>query len=188
MKRAIRDLSPAYFAMVMATGIVSIAAHLYDMPAIADVLFAGNIVAYLVLLVLTGLRLLWFPRAFFADIADHQRGPGNLTLVAGSCVLGSQFAMITHEQAIADVLWGVSVVLWIVLIYGIFAALSVKRDKPGLAQGINGGWLLAVVSTQAIAVLGALIAPHWAQPYRVELNFLALSMWLWGGMLYLWMA
>ena len=188
MKRAIRDLSPAYFAMVMATGIVSIAAYLYAMPVIADVLFAGNIVAYLVLLVLTGLRLLWFPGAFFADIADHQRGPGNLTLVAGSCVLGSQFVLITHDQAIADALWGVSVVLWIVLIYGIFASLSVKRDKPGLAQGINGGWLLAVVSTQAIAVLGALIAPHWAQPYRLELNFLALSMWLWGGMLYIWMA
>src|SRR5512135_2241922 len=97
VKRAIRDLSPAYFAMVMATGIVSIAAHLYDMPVIADVLFAGNIVAFLVLLVLTGLRLLWFPRPFFADIADHQRGPGNLTLVAGTCVLGSQFVLITED-------------------------------------------------------------------------------------------
>ncbi|HET6195502.1 MAG TPA: tellurite resistance/C4-dicarboxylate transporter family protein, partial [Acetobacteraceae bacterium] len=188
MKRAIRDLSPAYFALVMATGIVSIAAHLYDMPAIADILFAGNIVAFLVLLVLTGLRLLWFPRAFFADIADHQRGPGNLTLVAGSCVLGSQFVLIARDVVIADALWAVSVVLWIVLIYGIFAALSVKRDKPSLAQGINGGWLLAVVSTQAIAVLGALIAPHWPQPYRLELNFVVLSMWLWGGMLYIWMA
>ena len=188
MKRAIRDLSPAYFAMVMATGIVSIAAHLYDMPLVADVLFAGNIVAYLVLLVLTGLRLLWYPRAFFADIADHQRGPGNLTLVAGTCVLGSQFVLIAENPIVAALLWGVSVVLWIVLIYGIFAALSVKRGKPGLAEGINGGWLLAVVSTQAIAVLGALIAPHWPQPYRLELNFVVLSMWLWGGMLYIWMA
>jgi tellurite resistance protein TehA-like permease len=43
------------------------------------------------------------------------------------------------------------------------------------------------VSTQSIAVLGALIAAHWPQPYRLELNFLALSMWLWGGMLYIWM-
>src|SRR5689334_658043 len=94
LRRTTRDLSPAYFAMVMATGIVSIAAHLYDMPAVADILFAGNVAAYLVLLALTALRLLWHPRAFFADIADHQRGPGNLTLVAGSCVLGSEFVMI----------------------------------------------------------------------------------------------
>jgi len=47
------------------------------MPAIADVLPAGNVVAYLGLLVLTGLRLLWFPRAFFAD---HQRGPPAATV------------------------------------------------------------------------------------------------------------
>jgi tellurite resistance protein TehA-like permease len=174
--------------MVMATGIVSIAAHLYDMPAVAGVLFAANLVAYLVLLVLTVLRLLWYPRAFFADIADHQRGPGNLTLVAGTCVLGGQFELIARDTVVAALLWAAAVVLWVPLIYGIFAALSVKRDKPGLAEGINGGWLLAVVSTQAIAVLAALIAPHWLQPWRLQLNFLALSMWLWGGMLYIWLA
>ena len=62
-------------------------------------------------------------RQIMADIADHQRGPGNLTLVAGPCVLGSQFVLIAQDKAIAGVLWAVSVVLWIVLIYGIFAAL-----------------------------------------------------------------
>src|SRR6185312_7470228 len=119
--------------------------------------------------------------------SSHQRGPGFFTLVAGSCVLAVQFIQITGDYDVAVGLWAVATVLWVVLIYGIFAALSIKRDKPTLAQGINGGWLLAVVSTQAIAVLSALIAAHWAQPYRLELNFLALSMWLWGGMLYIWM-
>ena len=47
--------------------------------------------------------------------------------------------------------------------------------------------LLAVVSTQSIAVLSALLATHLGQPLKLELNFLALSMWLWGGMLYIWM-
>src|SRR5690606_24178520 len=56
-----------------------------------------------------------------------------------------------------------------------------------LDRGINGGWLLAVVATQSIAVSSALLAATTAQPYRLELNFLALSMWLWGGMLYIWM-
>ena len=36
-------------------------------------------------------------------------------------------------------------------------------------------------------MLTALLSPHWAQPYRVEMNYFALSMWLWGGMLYIWM-
>ena len=44
-----------------------------------------------------------------------------------------------------------------------------------------------MVATQAIAVLGTLLAAQIAQPHRLDLNFIALSMWLWGGMLYIWM-
>jgi tellurite resistance protein TehA-like permease len=187
LKAVAKDLSPAYFAMVMATGIVSLAASMFGMATFAIGLFAGNVVAYVVLAVLTILRLVWFRGAFLSDLADHQRGPGFFAMVAASCVLGAQFILIAGDYDVAAVLWAISTVLWIVLTYGIFAALSIKKDKPTLAQGINGGWLLAVVSTQAIAVLSALIAAHWPQPYRIELNFLALSMWLWGGMLYVWM-
>ena len=39
-------LHPSYFAMVMATGIVSIAAHLLGMPAIAGALFWLNLALY----------------------------------------------------------------------------------------------------------------------------------------------
>ena len=37
-------LSPAYFGMVMATGIVSLAAYLLAMPGIAQALFQLNVV------------------------------------------------------------------------------------------------------------------------------------------------
>jgi tellurite resistance protein TehA-like permease len=76
--------------------------------------------------------------------------------------------------------------LWLGFTYTIFAAFTVKRDKPPLEQGITGAWLIAVVATQSIAVLASLIARDWPQPYRLELNFFALSMWLWGGMFYIW--
>src|SRR6185295_520850 len=48
-------LSPAYFGMVMATGIVSVAADLMGLPGIARGLFALNIVAYGALWALTAL-------------------------------------------------------------------------------------------------------------------------------------
>jgi tellurite resistance protein TehA-like permease len=182
-----KDLSPAYFAMVMATGIVSLGAFVLAMPALAEALFAINLIAYGVLVVLTVVRLIRFPKLFLADLTSHQRAPGFFTFVAGSCVLGSQFIIIAGDNHIAFVLWTLAMVLWIVLIYTIFTAFSVKQQKPTLAEGINGGWLLSVVSTQAIAVLGTLLAARWPQPYRLELNFVALSMWLWGGMLYIWM-
>ncbi|CRE32800.1 C4-dicarboxylate transporter [Bordetella pertussis] len=57
-------------------------------------------------------------------------------------------------------------VLWVVLSYGIFAAVMVKRDKPRLEQCMSGGWLLAVVATQALVGLGALLAPAWTRRGR----------------------
>ncbi|MGE5668686.1 MAG: tellurite resistance/C4-dicarboxylate transporter family protein [Betaproteobacteria bacterium] len=181
------SLSPSYFGMVMAAGIVSLAAQLLDLQGIAGALFRLNIAAYAVLWVLTVLRSVCYPRRFFGDMIDHLRGPGFFTTVAGTSVLGSQFAVLAADYRSATLLWALAVVLWIGLIYTIFAGFTIKLRKPTLDQGISGAWLLAVVATQSIAVLSALLATHSNQPYKLELNFLALSMWLWGGMLYIWM-
>ncbi|RYD85816.1 MAG: C4-dicarboxylate ABC transporter [Verrucomicrobiaceae bacterium] len=187
LKAAIKQLPPSYFALVMATGIVSIAAHQVGLPVVPEALFGLNIIAYAVLCVLNVLRLVWFPGLMFRDLVDHRSGPGFFTWVAASCVLGTQFIRIAHEHHVALVLWIIGILLWLVLTYTIFTALTIKEDKPTLSEGITGAWLLGVVATQSVAVLGALLAPTWEQPYRVEINFFALSMWLWGGMLYIWM-
>jgi tellurite resistance protein TehA-like permease len=180
-------LSPAYFGMVMATGIVSLAAHLIAMQYVAKALFQLNIVVYAALWFLTLLRVARYPRRFLGDMADHLRGPGFFTTVAGTSVLGSQFVVLAADYRAGIALWIVAVVLWIGLTYTIFAGFTIKERKPALDQGISGAWLLAVVATQSIAVLSGLLAPHVDQPNRLEMNFLALSMWLWGGMLYIWM-
>ncbi len=182
-----RNFSPAYFAMVMATGIVSIAGHLTGHEAIAHALFYLNVAAFIVLWILTLARAIEYPRDFFRDMIDHQRGPGYFTSVAASCILGSQFILIAGSREIAVVLLAIGMILWLLLTYTIFTGFTVKEEKPPLDQGITGAWLLAVVATQSVAVLSALIALHWEQPYRLILNFLGLSMWLWGGMLYIWM-
>ena len=180
-------LAPAYFGLVMATGIVSIAAHLQGWPQLAGTLFYLNNVMYAVLWLLTLGRLLWFPRRFFRDLIDHLRGPGFFTMVAATGVLGAQYVLLLADHRIGLLLWMVALVLWLGLTYTVFTAFTVKEDKPALDKGISGAWLLAVVATQSVAVLTAMLAAHVAQPYRLEMNFLALSMWLWGGMLYIWM-
>ncbi|QTQ38031.1 tellurite resistance/C4-dicarboxylate transporter family protein [Aromatoleum petrolei] len=187
MQARLAGLSPAYFGMVMATGIVSLATHLLGMQSVAKALFLLNCVVYVLLWFLTILRVVRYPRLFFDDLIDHLRGPGFFTIVAGTCVLGSQFVVLAADYRTAMALWGGAGVLWIGLTYTIFTGLTVKEHKPPLHQGISGAWLLAVVATQSIAVLSALLAPHVEQPGRLEMNFLALSMWLWGGMLYIWM-
>jgi tellurite resistance protein TehA-like permease len=187
MRAGLADLSPAYFAMVMATGIVSLAARQQGFEFIAQALFGLNIVAFLLLWVLYALRMMWHPRRFYGDMVDHLRGPGFFTSVAATAVLGAQFVILGSHDRLALALWGLALLLWTVLTYTIFAAFTVKDVKPSLDKGISGGWLLAVVATQALAVLSALLARHAAQPWRLELNFFTLSMWLWGGMLYIWM-
>jgi tellurite resistance protein TehA-like permease len=182
----LKGLSPSYFALVMATGIIAIAAELLDLRPIAVALFVISVCAYVVLWILTGLRVARHRREVVADLISHERGFGFMTIVAGTCVLGSEMVVIADRAGIATALLAIGGVLWLLLTYTIFTAVTIKRDKPTLADGINGGWLLAVVATQSIAVLTALLAAHWQQPMRLDANFVALSMWLWGGMLYIW--
>ena len=183
----LRDLSPAYFGLVMATGIVSLAAFMMGHRLVAISLFYLNIVQYFVLLALYVLRLWRFPGRFFGDMFTHAVGPGYFTMVAGTGILANQFLILGENVAIGAAFWGFAVLLWLCLTYTIFTALTIKRDKPTLDKGINGGWLLAVVATQAISVASALLAARIGQPYRLEINLLALSMWLFGGMLYIWL-
>lgn len=183
----LHGLSPAYFGMVMATGIVSLSAHMQGYKVLAMALFILNLLLALILWILTVLRIVFHTQAFLVDLIDHLRGPGFFTMVASSSILGSQFVVLSGNDTAGIAFWCFALVLWIALTYTIFTAFTVKQQKPTLDKGISGAWLLAVVATQSIAVLTALIAPHLQQPYRLELNFFALSMWLWGGMLYIWM-
>ena len=173
--------------MVMATGIISLTAHMLGFELIAISLFTVNIGFYGILWAATFARFLRYRREFLLDVIDYLRGPGFFILPARSSVLGSQFIMLTDYTLADRILWVFAILLWLTLTYTIFTAFTVKEEKPSLDKGITGGWLLAVVATQSIAVLSALIAVDMPQPYKLGINFLALSMWLWGGMLYIWM-
>lgn len=187
MKLSMEIFSPGYFAFVMATGIVSIAAYTVDLSFIDSALFRLNIFAYLILWAGNLLRFIRFPRQYLSDMMDHRKGHGFFSSVAASSILGSQFILLSGNYQLASMLFVLAIILWSVLTYTVFAGLTIKEDKPSLSEGIDGSWLLSVVATQSIAVLGAQIASRLQQPYRLELNFFVLSMWLWGGMLYIWM-
>jgi tellurite resistance protein TehA-like permease len=87
-----REHFPGYFALVMGTGIVAVAAQLLGHSAVAWPLFAISLLAYPVLWAILLARIAIFPRAILADFVSHERGPTFLTVVAANGVLGSQFA------------------------------------------------------------------------------------------------
>jgi tellurite resistance protein TehA-like permease len=180
-----RGLSPAYFALVMATGIVSIASGRAEFRTIAAVLLWLNAGQYMLLWILTLWGLLRYRRALLDDLTDHQVAPGFFSAVAATGVMGNQLIG-TNAYDLALALWIFGLFLWIILTYAIFSTLTIKETKPTIDQGITGAWLLAVVATQSMALLSALLSRHFEQPVRLHINFVALSMWLWGGMMYIW--
>lgn len=182
---AVQHLHPAYFAMVMATGIVAIACELTGLRPLAIALACLNVAIFIVLWTLTLARTLLFPRDFFRDLIDHKRGPGFFTIVAGTSVLGRQQIIIFGHYGAATALWFLAVPLWAGFTYAIFTGFTVKEDKPSLTEGIHGGWLLAVVATQAVSSLGTLLAPTFPT-HETEMLFFSLCLWLCGGMLYIW--
>jgi tellurite resistance protein TehA-like permease len=188
MRDAVRSFPPAYFAMVMATGIVSLAAHLLGLVRIAQMLFALNIAAYLVVAALTVLRACSHPHGLWHDATDHRHGPTLFASVAASAVLGSQFVVLASATTIAWLLWLIATLLWVVVTYVAFTAFTIRRNKPPLAAGFSGAWLLAVVAMQSVSVLSTYLAASTGPPYRNALDFLALSLWLGAGMLYIWIA
>lgn len=178
-------LHPAYFAMVMATGIVSLSAQVVGYASVAALLFALNIVFAAVLVVLTLLRIVRYPANIAADFQHHGRAVGFFTVVAATGVVGSQTLIIGEAWQTAAALWAVAIILWGALTYAIFTILTVKAVKPALAEGIHGGWLVAVVAPQSVVVLGAQLAAGFG-PRSADVLVFCLLMWLGAGMLYIW--
>lgn len=150
LANGVKDLFPGYFAFVMATGIVSIAAHGLGMAPVALALLCINVIGYAVLTGLLLVRLTMYPKRVLQDLCDHERGPGFFTVVAGTCVLGAQLLIVYGNSRVAFVLWILGIVLWVIVMYGFFTAVVVRENKPSLEAGINGAWLIAIVATQSV--------------------------------------
>ncbi|MBZ0306899.1 MAG: tellurite resistance/C4-dicarboxylate transporter family protein, partial [Anaerolineae bacterium] len=186
LRQSIATLFPGYFALVMATGIVSTACFFVGIEWLAKALLMLNIGLFLALSVIFILRLVLYRSYIWADITNHTRSPGFFTMVAAICILGSQFVIIQKNYTIAALLWVLAVFLWVVIIYSFFAIITIIQDKPPIELGINGTWLIAVVATQAVSILGThLSSPIEGEQHRDILLFFTLCMYLLGGMIYI---
>ena len=181
------DLSPSIFAVVMATGIVSLALDGAGHHTVGHVLFWLNVGLYAVLAVLFLVRVVRYRPRLIADLGSHTQAPGFFTLVAASCVLGSECVQHLDASRAGLALWIVGLLCWLALTYAMLPGLMHAEVKPKLTEGLNGAWLLVVVGTQALSVLASLLAPALAADARDGLLFVALVFWLVGSMLYIWL-
>lgn len=154
LKQNTADLYPAYFALVMSTGIVSLATSIFNYSGIARILLYLNIVFYSSLWLLLLMRVYFHAKLVLNDLGNHKTGAGFLTLIAGTCILGTQFIIMFPNNPIALWLYFLGVALWLPLIYTFFSSIIIKQQKPSIEHGIDGSWLLIVVAIESISILG----------------------------------
>jgi tellurite resistance protein TehA-like permease len=157
----IATLYPGSFALVMATGIISNAFFFEDRRGISDLLFAVNVAAYPCLLVATLIRAARFARALWADLINPRLVFSFFTIVAGTDVLGIGIHLRGFES-LALALWLFALALWFGLIYLGFGVLTFLNTAHG-ANVVHGGWLIAIVGTESLVILGTLVAPPLGQ-------------------------
>ena len=180
-------LGPNWFASVMGTGIIAIAAAilpvkfpgLFAIASAAWMLAALLLVAMLVVIPVHWIRRPGTFKALTEDpIAIQFFGAppmalmtvGTATLLVGSHYLGQPAAI-----AIDSVLWVAGTVLGLITAvavpYRLFTALTVRSDAA------FGGWLMPVVPPMVSAAGGALLVPHApAGPFRESMLFACYSM------------
>ncbi len=175
-------LTPSYFALVMATGIVAVGLRLEGFPLLGRALWLIAVAAYAVLLVLTSWRLASHRPAIVADFFDPTRAFGFFTFVAGTNVLATYLTLSAHHT-IATVLLGVTGAFWLVLGYLVPWTAVLDRQVRPVVRLANGSWFLWVVASQSVAVVAASLEPvH--HGVRRELAFLAVMSWSVGIFLY----
>lgn len=161
LRHQIATLYPGSFALVMATGIISNALFFEGHRTLSNALFTFNMVAYPWLLAVTLMRAARYSRAMWADLINPRLVFSFFTIVAGTDVFGIGLNLRGFATP-ALALWLFALMLWFVLIYLSFGVLTFLNTAHG-ANVVHGGWLIAIVGTESLVILGALVAPPLGQ-------------------------
>jgi voltage-gated anion channel len=148
--RGTRLLPPGGFAVVMATGAVSVAAHEDGLRWVSAALGVLAAVVYAVLAARVAAGAARDPRA----TAHHLAQPavfGLLTLVVATDVLATR-VQLANDRTVALVLAALALAAWLPLAP---AAVRVARSigRAARRRVAHGGWLNLVVATQSLAIV-----------------------------------
>jgi len=183
MAKAIRDLPPAAFAFVMATGIISVGTDAFGPAWLSRALLAVATIGLVILAGMLAARLWRFWPNVAADARTPEKTFGFFTIVAGMEVVGLRFDEAGHPMVTAALAM-VAAALWLGLTYALPADLLLAREKDSLIGGVNGTWLLWVVGTQSLAITAAALVKNWPAQAGL-LAPAAVALWSVGLVLYL---
>jgi C4-dicarboxylate transporter/malic acid transport protein len=167
---AFRDLGPNWFAVVMGTGIVAIAAATLPMRAAGLHAFALAVwvLACLLLVALSGawtVHWIRYPRRALAHAANPVMAQfwgapamALMTVGGGTLIVGRQWIGLGAAVDADWVLWSLGTALGLItacwIPYLMMTRHSIKAD------GAFGGWLMPIVPPMVSAANGALLVPY----------------------------
>lgn len=175
-----RALGLGSFAMVMATGIVSVDMRERAVPWVSTVLLWIAVAGYAVLVARTGSRLTAGTSALRAELSDPARAFGSFAFVAATGVLGVRVAL-AGDLPVALVALAVAGAALLAL--GAAVPHGVTRGRAAGPSVTDGSWFLCAVGCQSVAVLAATTEPT-ADGGALVLTPLAIACWLAGAVLY----
>jgi tellurite resistance protein TehA-like permease len=144
-----------YFALIMATGIISLGCQAAGFHSLAFGLLILNSSQYVICVFLALSKFIASPAVVWRDLIHSDKGPGFLTMVAGTCMLGEQYDTLTELTPLPFILLSAGIVLYLLLIFSMIAGVAMSEDKCSFNQGLDGLWLLCTVAGCSIVVLGA---------------------------------
>lgn len=179
--RRLASLPPDSFSVVMATGIVSIAAFDNGYTAISYVLAAAAVAVFVALVVLIGIRLRRHLQFLAGDLREPSQVFGLFTFVAACDVLDARFGLSFREIGLLVGLGGAALAAWLILVPLTWSALRVTPRRE-LRRRARGSWLLAAVGTHSLAIIAGELSSLVALP---ALPVLAFAWWVVGVVIYL---
>ena len=178
--------NPGWFAMVMATGIVSVALLQagFRGPSIALGWLAAS--AFAVLTVLSACRAAAFGRDVRGELTRPEQVFSYFAVAAAASVLASRLTQAAPRDAVASavaVLTVAAALAWI-SVTGLVVCLLTGNPGPRPAiKGVNGTWQLWVVGTQSAAIAAVSAYAEGDVPARLA-AVAALVAWSAGTVLY----
>lgn len=166
-------LHPGNFALVMATGILSLGFGLLGHASLANALFAIGLAAWMILVCLSAARAIRHFGAVRDDLLNPKMVFGFFTLVAATSLVG-QMLLARGEVELAMACWGLAFGVWCLLLYLAFSVLTFLSHENNV-NIMHGGWLIAIVGTQSLVLLGTALVPHlgaYATYMQVEVHML----------------
>ncbi|WP_290588838.1 tellurite resistance/C4-dicarboxylate transporter family protein [Alicyclobacillus sp.] len=181
LRSPLERLYPGYFACVMATGIVSAALRLTHHPQSSDVMLYLGLLLYGLFVIAYLLRCLWFWQQVKRDLTCAMEVFGFFTFVAASNVIANDLAVRGHT-VLAVTLNVAACITWIGLMYHVMIFLIFHHRQP-VEKAIHGGWLLAVVGIESVAVVGTALV-NLPSGSRAAWELVSLAAWGFGALLY----